>query len=208
MQSYPFCFLLPNKKYKKYRQISKKLHFRPLWYIIFPILINYEWIKAVFCRNYWKHNKSMCCKGCSFSYYIYNVRETCLEFVSHLGCIMFPSQGFCRSKCFLLWVVYVHFLFVSCWIWAVRPNRHSKGLVEGLALMHRHRETRHTPDSSIRRHGARYISSFQREIFRSYSACHFVLEDERRGWWNGLNTNDFFWTRIPHEPLARRSQFP
>ena len=161
----------------------------------------------MFCRNYWKHNKSMYCKGCFFSYYIYNVRETCLEFVSHFGCIMFPSQGFCRSKCFLLWVVYVHFLFVSCWIWAVRPNRHSKGLVEGLALMHRHRETRHTPDSSIRRHGARYISSFQREIFRSSSACHFVLEDERRGWWNGLNTNDFFWTRISHEPLARRSQF-
>ena len=127
--------------------------------------------------------------------------------MSHLGCIIFPSQGLYRSKCFLLWVVYVHSLFVSCWIWAVRPNRHSKGLVEGLALMHRHRETRHTPDSSIRRHGARYISSFQREIFRSSSACHFVLEDERRGWWNGLNTNDFFWTRIPHEPLARRSQF-
>ena len=100
MQSYPFCFLLPNKKYKKYRQISKKLHFRPLWYIIFPILINYEWIKAVFCRNYWKHNKSMCCKGCFFSYYIYNVRETCLEFVSHLGCIMFLSRGFLQVEMF------------------------------------------------------------------------------------------------------------
>ena len=172
------------------------MHFRPLWYTIFPILINCEWIKAVFCRNYWKHSKSMYCKRRSLSYYIYNVRETCLEFVSNLGCIMFPLQGLCRSKCFLIWVVYVHSLFVSCWIWAVRPNRHSKGLVEGLTLMHRHRETRHTPDNSIRRHGARYISSFQREIFRSYSACHFVLEDERRGWWNGLNTNDFFEQRI------------